>query len=324
MIYFLANGIVIDSFAVIDGERGQQFSKFYSFLNDGYYPVQLAASTKQPDNDTTLSVLSEVKWLYSGTLLTSYTENFNDTENIFTPFGWNITNAGGELPAEFINDSLPNFPYKAGIDSWFVLPPVTISADAHTLEFTHIALVASGDSATVEVSNNDGVSYTPIAQYDKTSHPANWGNSLADSKPVHEILGLNNLIGLDAIIRFRLRTHSSGGDGWFIDSIQFTNTLGVSSPNPGSGFRAGLSANPLRIGSSASMKLFSDKPMTLTINIYSVLGKKEGAILSNKLIQAGDYELEFSPAEAGCYFFEVIALSEHGEERVYGKYIVLP
>ncbi len=324
-IYFLVNGGVVDSFLVGDDSRGKQ--KNYTFYNlhpDGYYRIQLAASTKQSDNDTTLSILSPARWLYCGMPLTSYSENFEGSKDIFTPFAWDTTRAGGKLPSSFINDSLPDVPYQKGTDSWFVLPPVTINTEAHTLEYTHIALVTQGDSAIVEVSTNDGVDYFPIAAYDITDHPADWKSSLDMSKPVHEILGLKYLAGKDAIVRFRLRTHSSDGDGWFIDSINFTNTLAVSSQNTTTGFQASLSSNPIRIGSSAAMKIHSDKPVTLTVNIYSVLGKKQNSIIENKPISSGDFELNFSPDRAGCYVYEIIARSERGVERRYGKYIVLP
>lgn len=324
-IYFLVNGGVVDSFLVGDDSRGKQKNyTFYNLLPDGYYRIQLIASTKQGDNDTTLSVLSPAKWLYSGKALTSYTENFEGSKNVFSPFAWDTTRAGGKLPAVFINDSLPDVQYQKEIDSWFVLPPVTISTDARTIEFIHIALVAPGDSAIVEVSTNDGVDYFPIAVYDKTDRPADWKNSLTDSKSVHEILGLKYLMGKDANLRFRLRTHSSGSDGWFLDSIQFTNTLAVSSRNLISGFRSELSANPIRLGAHAAMKLFSDKPCKITINIYSVLGKKAGVLIENTQMSSGIFQLDFSPAQSGCYFYEIISLSELSEERQYGKYIVLP
>ena len=256
--------------------------------------------------------------------LTSYSEDFTDSKNIFTPFAWDTTRAGGKLPGNFINDSLPDVPYRNETDSWFLLPPVTISPDAHALEFTHIALVAPGDSAIIELSTDDGVNFFPYAFYDKQSHPADWGNGLSASKPAHEALALKYFNGKDVIVRFRLRTHSSGGDGWFLDSIHFTNALSVSSPNVARSFRAALSGNPIRIGFPGRMKLYSDKPLNLTVNIYSMLGVKEDALVSDKSMSAGDYELEFLPEKTGCYVYEIIARSAAGDERLFGKYIVVP
>jgi hypothetical protein len=323
-IYYLVNGIVTDSVRITDDSRGKEFSYTFYSLADGYYRIQLAASTKQSDNDTTLSALSPPKWLYAGAPLSLYSEDFTASKNIFTPFAWDTTNVGGKLPSEFINDSLPDVPYHSGTDSWFLLPAVTMSSEAHTIEFTHIALVAPGDSAIVEVSTNDGVDYFTITKYDRLSHPEDWPGSLSNSRAVHEALALKYLMNQDVIVRFRLLTHSSGGDGWFLDSLQFTSNLAVSSPNTASGFRIELASNPLRIGSAATIKLFSDKQRDLTVNIYSLLGKKEGVLLNNKPVSAGEYELEFSPGEAGCYFYEVIARSSRGEERRYGKFVVIP
>ncbi len=323
-IYYLVNGIAVDSFNATDPLRGQIFNYTFNSLPDGYHLIQLAASTKHGDNDTTLSAFSPPKWLYSGMPLTSYTENFTDTKNIFTPFAWDTTNAGGKLSAEFINDSLPNVPYLKETNSWIVLPPITINQEAHTLEFGHIALVAPGDSAIIEVSTNNGLDFSPYIWFDKSSHSTDWGNTLSDSKAVHEAFAFKSLMGKDAVIRFRLTTHRSDGDGWFIDSIHFTKLLGVSSPKSNSSLNCELASNPIRIGSPTKIKLFSDKQCKITINLYSILGKESAMLLDNKPVSSGESEVEFLPEESGCYFYEVIARSERGEERQYGKYIVLP
>ena len=324
MIHFLVNGIVTESVAISDAERGAQRNKFFQFFTDGYYNIQLAASTKQENGDTTLSVLTSPKWLYAGVPPTSYYEDFSVTKNIFSIFPWDVTTAAGKLPSEFINDSLPDVPYQKDIDSWFLLPPVTIGSETHTLEFSHIALVAPGDSAIIEISTNDGVGYLPIRNYDRTSHPADWGNSLADSKPASEAIALKELSGQDVIVRFRLRTHSSGGDGWFLDSIRFTQLLSTPLANLSKSFRAELAANPIRIGSEGKIKLFSDKPTHLTVNFYSLLGKKLSTPINNKPVFAGDYEFEFSPDKEGCYFYEIISLTSGSVERRYGKFVVVP
>jgi hypothetical protein len=322
-IYFIVDGAVTDSFTITDSSRGKQFDRYFSFAADGYHKFQLAAGTLNSENDTTLSPFSQPSWLYAGTPLTSYTENFSGTKNIFTPFAWDTTRANGELPAEFINDSLPDVPYQKDLNSWFLLPPVAITDNTKTIEYADIALVASGDSAIVETSIDDGVTFSPISAYDK-SHSVEWTNTLLTSKPVHEILSLKYLIGKNVITRFRLRTHSSGGDGWFIDSIRFTPLLSVPSQNPSATFSAQLISDPVRAGATATIKIYSDKPVAITMNIYSMLGKNEGQIISNRQISGGEYGLEFSPLQAGCYFYEVIAHSEENEKRCYGKFIVIP
>lgn len=324
VIHFLVNGIENDSYVLTDSERGMQFDKFFSVPSDGYYMIQLAASTRRSEGDTTLSVLSPVKWLYGGMPASEYYEDFSVTKNIFSTSSWDVTTAAGKLPSEFINDSLPDVPYQKDIDSWFLLPPVTIGSQTHTLEFSHIALVAPEDSATIEISTNDGVDYLPIRNYDRTSHSTNWENSLTDSKPVSEAIALKELRGEDAIVRFRLRTHSSGGDGWFLDSIRFTQLLAAPLANLSNSFRAELASNPIRIGSEAKIKLFSDKPTHVTINLYSILGKKLATPINSKPVFAGDYEFEFSPDKEGCYFYEIISLSSGSEERCYGKFVVVP
>ncbi|MFI5263776.1 MAG: hypothetical protein ACHQM6_04610, partial [Candidatus Kapaibacterium sp.] len=322
-IYFFVDGVVKDNLSITDSSRGKGIDRYFSFAADGYHNFQLAAGTKDSENDTTLSPLSPPAWLYAGTPLNSYSEDFSGSKNIFTPFAWDTTRASGELPAEFINDSLPDVPYQKDLNTWFLLPPVTITDNAKTLEFADIALVAAGDSAITEVSTDDGVNYFPIAEYDKT-HSTGWTTTLSSSKPVHEILGLKYLIGKNVIVRFRLRTYSSGGDGWFIDSIRFTPFLSVPSLNLASSFHAELSSNPVHIGANAKVKIYSDKPAALTMNIYSMLGKIQDQVIANRQISAGEYELDFSPMRTGCHFYEIIARSGEGEERCYGKFIVVP
>jgi hypothetical protein len=324
-VFFLVDGVVIDSLFLTDASIGTESDRFLSFGSDGYHNIQLAALTEQSDGQRILSQLSAPAWLYSGAPLASYNEDFTDSKKIFTPFAWDTTNAGGKLPYEFINDSLPDVNYQNDLNSWFLLPPVTISNDAHTLEFIHEALVASGDSALVEVSTDDGVSFTMIGSYDLKNHPSDWSSSLALSKPVHDVHGLIHLMGKDAIIRFRLITHSSNGDGWFIDSIRFTPFMSVKNTYSDIDiYHIRLSENPVRAGSKARIELSADKSIFLTVNIYSVLGTKEETLFSDKQLSAGNFELEFIPIKTGSYFYEAIARSGNKELRRYGKFIVVP
>ncbi|MEI8135338.1 MAG: sialidase family protein [bacterium] len=322
-LYFFIDGNILDTVNITDSLRGKTLDHLFSFAEDGYRKIQLVALTRQDNGDTTLSPLSSPVWIYSGSPLSSYSEDFSHSKNIFSPFAWDTTRAGGTLPSTFINDSLPNVAYPHPENTWFLLPPVSITSETKTLEFSDIALVATGDSCVIEVSTDDGVHFTPLRFYDK-SHSTLWTNSLSSSSPVHEMIGLKAYIGNNVIARFRMATHNSDGDGWFIDSIGFSSALKVEEAGESSAFRVSLVSNPIHTNSRGVIKLFSDQTASLTINMYSTLGVKAEALTMNQRMNAGESRFEFTLPHPGCYFYEVIARTNRGEERRYGSCIVVP
>jgi len=123
---------------------------------------------------------------------------------------------------------------------------------------------------------------------------------------------------------YMLQVITSDNDTSSIVTAFFTPASSVFPAKTMSSLHAELSENPVRIGSSPEIKLFVDEPATITINIYSIIGKKQETLALNKFISAGENDFEFSPKQSGCYFYEIIAHTSQGDQRSYGKFVVMP
>jgi hypothetical protein len=106
----------------------------------------------------------------------------------------------------------------------------------------------------VEISTNDGASWTELARYDQSADPG-WEDNVADPTDWrHEVLTLDNYANQQVRIRFRLQSDQLLElDGWYVDNVQmgYPNCLTVGietaftpvkleflppSPNPARGF----------------------------------------------------------------------------------------
>jgi hypothetical protein len=309
-VYYIIDGVVADSGTANDGQRGKQVVPFI-VQPDGFHKFEIVASTLLPEGDTVLSVHTPAVWLYAGAPLQSYSEDFSTDKNIFTPFAWDTTSANGTLPSRYINDSLPFVNYPANENTWFCLPPVTIADDTKTLEFDHVAAVASGDSAIIEYSADDGVHFQTLGTFDINSYPSQWHTSLTGSTSIHELVSFKDLIGKDAIARYRLSTHSSNGDGWFIGNIKFTatrdvrNVTAISNPN-----ELRVLSNPVT-NSRLNADLIIHESGVINISIYDLLGRKRADIVSSRAVAAGEYKIE-SPMELEPGAYILICTKESG------------
>jgi hypothetical protein len=123
---------------------------------------------------------------------------------------------------------------------------------------------------------------------------------------------------------YTLQVITSDNDTSTTVTAVFTPASSVSPVKTLNSLHAELSANPVRIGSSSEIKIFAETSATVTINIYSIIGNTHESLAGNKFVSAGENDFEFSPTQAGCYFYEIIARTFDGEQRSYGKFIVIP
>lgn len=298
-LYYIIDDVVVDSFALNDGLRGKLLERSFA-ASPGYHSFRLAATTVT-EGETTSSDTSSSLWLYAGSPRDSYSESFEGTWDYFTISAWDTTSFG--LPSIFINDSLPNVSYRQGSESWFMLPSVKLSPAIHTLEFDHIALVAAGDSAIVEVSLDNGVNYFVTRRYDRLSEPLKWQNTLATSTVASDSIPLKWNIGQDAIIRFRLKgENATSEDGWFIDNIRFTDKLSVINSFTASKHSLSMSSSVVHQGSDALAELSLVEGGHVTVHVTDVLGRNSETVFERKYIPAGRYVIDLRVPESGEYF----------------------
>ncbi len=305
-----------------DNQRGKQLDPFFN-LPDGYHKVQIVISVMRSDGDTVLSAPSAPVWLYAGEPLFNYQEDFSAGKNIFTPFAWDTTSANGLLPSRFINDSLPQVAYNANTDSWFVLPPVLIGDAIKSFEFDHEALVASGDSAIIEYSTDNGVHFFERAFYDKNTYPDHWHSDLATSSPMADIVSTKEFNGQPVIARFRLATHSSNGDGWFIGNIRTSDKASVRSLLFENDLK--IIGNPVREHSDFQVELSIKDNARISISLVDMLGRSEEERISIGVLPAGVYRIKCeAPDEAGAYTVRCSIKNVLGYKEAVGRLIVLP
>ncbi len=319
-MYFYIDGIAFDSVAVTDAQRGKTFERSFSLTPNTYHNIQLAASTNR-DGIITHSEKTVPAWLYAGSALDTYSENFESGRNIFSPYSWEVTHT--DLASNFLNDSLPNIKYDSGKNSWFLLPPVSITSAVNTLEFDHIALVAQGDSALIEFSTNNGLTFDLLKSYDKNSEPTKWHDALVSSIATTDSVALKYWKDKNVIIRFRLATHSSNGDGWFIDNIRFSDKLIVANEVNPKNLTASITTNPIIAGRSTKFEIHIEEQSRVTIKVFDMLGNVREVIYNGRILSEGEYLIEYRPEGSGAFYYEVISESVSRREAMRGRFIVI-
>jgi len=307
-----SDGALVDSLPLTDNQAGQAFTRSLTLL-PGFHKIELHITTNK-DCYQTAGVASA--YLFAGDPVAAYTESFDNGKTIFTKNAWDTTTANGFFTSPVLNDSVGIVNYHSNIDSWFLLPLLSVSQFNHTLEFDHIALVDPSDSAIVEVSENNGLTYLPIASFNRLTDNR-WKEILTQSQFRHETLGLHPYEGKNVIVRFRLRTKTNIGDGWYIDNIAFSDALGVAQTAlyP---LQIDVAKNPLQMGEKGMISLHLDNPSDLSIRVYDLLGK----VVEQRQVQhaQGKYQFEFTFASSGMYAMEVMAsegkIVRHATEKI--------
>jgi hypothetical protein len=317
-IYFFIDDVLVDSINTNDGQKGLEFEKFFAKAAGSFSRFETTCKVRTESGQLIDSKRSAPVWLYAGNPLDSYAESFQDTKTTFTPFAWDTTSYNGQLSSRYMNDSLPGVNYQQRIDSWFTLPPVTISEGTKTLEFDHIALVGLSDSAVVEVSSDNGVHFSELRYYNKTYSP-NWTNSILTSSSRGEIVSMKHLLGQNVTSRFRLKTSSSSEDGWFIKNIKYSDALSV-----GKGISSNIHfeshPNPSRINSTSEVRFAISESGRVSLSVYDMLGRKVKSLIDDRFVEEGEYSYRFTIEQTGSYYL----LLETPEGKATTKCIVLP
>jgi hypothetical protein len=148
------------------------------------------------------------------------------------------------------------------------------------LEFDHICITEDDfDYGIVEVSDDDGASWTEIARYDQGDDPG-WGDNVADPTDWrHVSLDLSAFGGKEVQIRFRLQSDQLLElDGWYVDNVAVNDDmcvpLAVGGPEPGlAGLRL-LAPSPNPMASAAVLAfVLPDARKDVTISVFDVGGR---------------------------------------------------
>ncbi len=132
--------------------------------------------------------------------------------------GWDTTSAIAAGGAHSLTESRVGN-YLPSSTSSITFPRVVLGADP-ILRFSHIAIVAFGDIAFVEISRNNRQTWTTLKVYNLVGH-AGWTDLTADPGDWEtQLFDLHGYQGDSVNVRFRLVTNSNTeADGWYLDDI---------------------------------------------------------------------------------------------------------
>jgi hypothetical protein len=310
----LSDGVVVDNFPLEDIQGGKSITRSLTLLQ-GFHHIEVHVTTEK---DCYLTVAKTDAYLYAGDPVTSYSESFNAGKAVYTKNAWDTTTFNGYFASPVLNDSVPGVNYTAGVNSWFLLPMISLTGFNHTLEFDHIALVDPADSALVEVSENAGLSYTTVASFNRTND-SRWKESVTQSQFRHETLGLHPFEGKNIVVRVRLRTSTTNADGWYLDNIVFSDALGVHQTITYP-LHIDVTKNPILPGEMSGLILNTEKPAQITIRVCDLLGKE--IMHKNESVNSGKYKFEYSFTTPGMYLIEVLAREGNLTRRSTEKIVV--
>lgn len=232
--------------------------------------------------------------------------------------GWSLTSGASHSPTYSMTDS-PGGSYANNAYAVTTLvSPVDLSeATTGALSFWHRYDTESGyDLCLVQVSTNNGSSWTQVAQYSGTQTA--WTEVSIDITPY---------VGTSQFkVRFILDADSwINRDGWYVDDVQISRdgaTTGAEDPGIAES-RIALSnrPNPFSLETSIRYGLPASAPVRLAI--YDVSGRLVRTLLDGDHRPAGAHEVAWNgrdergmPAAAGVYFARIVAAGAESTRKI--------
>ena len=218
------DGALRDSIAQSVADTGQLRTLDDAVLSYHSYRIRVR------DNETPVhfSTFSD-SLLGHGGLLSSYDQGFESGRGAAYITGqWDTTQGIALSGIASLTDSRAGN-YSNSATSIFLLPPVIVGPSME-VSFSHIAIVAVGDIAYAEISNDHNRTYSTLRAFNWNVHPE-WQDGHADPGDwFTETFSLDSYVGDTIAVRFRLTTNSTTtADGWYIDDVHIGPTTAVRS-----------------------------------------------------------------------------------------------
>jgi hypothetical protein len=259
--------------------------------------------------------------VYAGSVFSTISENFDDTNNVtphYTENGWSITNEVSYSAPNCLASS-PNAKYQINTNYELYFPPLVITPENQSLIFEHICLVHNTDVAQVSVTNNWGKTFKGLAWYDVNSSSGFVRNDVANSQWAKAAVDLRPFIGDTIMLRFSLFSGPALTDeGWFIDNINFDNTVGVDENPPIVNNLIYVYPNPSSDYINVNFTL--SKASSVSIEVYDLLGNKLKSMDLGYLEQNNNAaQIDIKDLPTGNYFLN---LNSNGKQLIKAISIV--
>jgi len=208
------DGALYDSIPLTSADTAQ--AELFDDPGPGFHTYYVAVRDNEtPAHASTVSASGSG----FGGLRTDFTETFEATSAPYEITGpWDTTSSIAAGGSRSFTDS-PFGTYSPNSTPSVTFPRVVLD-DAPILRFRHIALVAFGDIAWLQISRDNRKTWTTLKVYNVLGHPL-WQDSTADPGDWETQLFDLNAYAHDSVnVRFRIVTNPTTElDGWYLDDL---------------------------------------------------------------------------------------------------------
>ncbi len=254
---------------------GADLAKELNLDTERFYKITMKAVTSRAGVEYE-SQMTEEYIVYAGEPYATFEENFDNSSNImpsYTDGSWDVVNTAAHSNPSSLHDS-PDGDYEEG-DFYSMFAPFVISDDKFVLNFYNIANIdGSGtDYATINVSNDFGLTWTEVFRTDETTHPDSFTGKIETSKWVLDKVILEDYIGDTLMVKFNVAANKfRNEDGWYIDDIVMNDEVTGVEDFVIDGSDIKVTPNPVSENAAISWKQFV--PSNVEISIFDNLGNK--------------------------------------------------
>jgi hypothetical protein len=271
-------------------------------------------------SDTTTHFVS-----FAGAPKTALDETFDTTPlPLFYATGsWGVTDSVSVSQPNSLTDS-PAGNYGTRQSTFCELRPFIRGNADTTLTFYHILISATGTTADVDLTTDNGETWHAIREYTQANHATQWQSNVHASQWVEEEIDLRPFCaaGDTVSIRFRLNTGFAHADGWYIDNVNVDssapNYVRIPNEQPSNYILAQNYPNPFSPTTSIQFTL----PVSgvTHLDVYNSLGEKVTSLVNGQM-NAGSYAASFDGTnlQPGVYFYSLRV----GEFSTTGRMVLI-
>ena len=305
------DGAILDSMVQTFTDTGQVRTYVDSVLSYHRYQIRV----RDNENPVHFSTFSD-SLLGHGGFLASYDQGFESGRGaVYVTGQWDTTRTLAHNGLASLTDS-PSGNYSNSTTSIFLLPPVVVGPSIE-VSFSHIAIVAVGDIAYAEISNDHNRTYMTLRAFNWNLHPE-WQDGNADPGDwFTETFSLASYAGDTVAVRFRLVTNASiTADGWYVDDIHVGPATAVRDPRKENHASFALEQNyPNPFNPSTVIRYSLSVAGRVTLKVYDILGVEIATLVQGEQ-PAGWHSAAWNgtnshgaPVGSGLYIYRLEATS---------------